>query len=341
MTRGSIALPAALAALAVGAALGAAVAELVRIEVVLAEKRRAAATALAASDACLAEAIAAVPPGWDFAALLAGPDGRSGSADDGALATPGGCAGTAGAAPGPSDPPRVLLRLEAVAGGGRRALEALVGRDPAPGVPALLWLGATPGADVGGTLSLDGVDADDASAPAWAGLAAPDDPGALDRWLASQGAHLAASARTQAPLRSPPPPLAALAGRVRAAGPRGAESLVPADGPPPALALVEGDLVVSDALHGSGLLFVDGVLDIRGALDFTGVVVAAGGVRVADGGRLAIEGALWAGAPAAGGSLLEVAGSLALRQQRTALAAADRLLPLPRRPRLLGLRDLG
>src|SRR5439155_11050568 len=89
------------------------------------------------------------------------------------------------------------------------------------------------------------------------------------------------------------------------------------------------------------LLFVDGLLDIRGTLDFTGLVVAAGGVRVAGAGRLAIAGALWVDAPGVGGPLLDVAGSLALRQQRAAMATADGLLPLPRRPVLLGVRDLG
>jgi hypothetical protein len=341
MTRGSTALPAALATLAVSAALSAAVVELARIEVVLAQQRRAAGAALAACDACAAEIVAALPVGWDFTPVLAGPDGRSGTADDGALATPAGCTGSARAAPGPAVPPRALLRLEARAGGGRRALEALVGRDPAPGVPALLWLGATPGANVPGTFALDGADGDGASASDWAGLAAPDDPDALDRWLAGEGARVTSSARTQPALRSPPPPLAALAERLRAAGARGAEALVPTGTPPPSLALVEGDLVVTDALSGAGLLFVAGLLDIRGALDFTGVVVAAGGLRVAGGGRFTVGGALWAGAPAPGGPLLDVAGSLALRQQSGAIAAADRLLALPRRPVLLGVRDVG
>src|SRR5438552_2150960 len=149
------------------------------------------------------------------------------------------------------------------------------------------------------------------------------------------------TARTLPALHSPPPPLVALAERVRTAGPRGAEALVPTGTPPPSLALVQGDLVVSETLYGAGLLFVDGLLDIRGALDFTGVVVAAGGVRVAGAGRLAIGGALWVGAPAAGGLLLDVAGSLALHQQSPAIATADRLLVLPRRPVLLGVRDLG
>ena len=339
MTRGSTALPAALVALAVSTALGAALAELTRIEVVLAAKRRALAIALAAADACLTEIVAGVPPGWDFAPLLAGPDGRSGTADDGVPPAPAGCTARARPAPGAIDPPRAVVALDAVAGGGRRALEALVGREAEPGVPALLWLGATPGADLAGELTLEGAAADDAAAPDWSGLAAPDDPAALDRWLANQGPHLVASARTQAALHADPPPLAALLERVRAAGPRGGESLVPTEAPPAALALVEGDLVVSGALHGAGLLVVGGALDIRGALDFTGVVVVASGIRVADGAQLTIAGALWAGPPAAAVPL-DVSGRVALRQQRAALVAADQLLPLPRRPRLLGLRDL-
>jgi len=341
MTRGSTALPAALATLAVSAALGAAVAELARIEVVLAEQRRATGMALAACDACVAEVVAAVPVGWDLASLLAGPDGRAGTGDDGTLVTPAGCTGSVRAAPGPTDPPRALVRLEARAGGGRRAIEALVGRERAPGIPALLWLGAPPGANVSGTLTLDGADADGTSTSDSAGLGAPDDPDALDRWLAGEGAHVVSSGRTLPALRSAPPPLVALAERLRAAGPRGAEALVPTGPPSPSLALVQGDLVVSDTLYGAGLLYVDGLLDIRGALDFNGLVVAAGGVRIASAGRLAIGGALWLDAPPGGGPLLDVAGSLALRQQSTAMAAADRLLALPRRPLLLGVRDLG
>src|SRR5207245_2719437 len=153
--------------------------------------------------------------------------GRAGPAADGALATRAGCTGSAGAAPGPADPPRALLRLEARAGGGRRALEALVGRDRAPGIPALLWLGAAPGTDVSGTVRLDGADADGASASDSAGLGAPDDPDALDRWLAGEGPRVVSSARTLPALHSPPPPLVALAERVPAPGPRGREALVP------------------------------------------------------------------------------------------------------------------
>jgi len=338
MRRGSTALPAALAALAVSATLGAAVAELARIEVVLARDRRAATAALLATDACLAEAIAGIAPGWDLAALLAGPDGRSGTPDDGSLALPAGCIGGASAAPGPAAPPRILLRLEASAGGGRRRLEAVIGRATAPGPPALLWLAAPPAwSAVAGTVTLDGADVDDPTAATWAGLAAPDDAAGLDDWLAGEGTHIRLGAGTGPALTSAPPPVAALAARVRAAAPAGSEVLVPGT-PSTALALVAGDLGVTGSLRGAGLLFVDGILDIHGALDFTGVVIVSGGVRVAAGGSLTVSGALWVDAP---GPEVVVDGSVVLRQSQGGIEAADRLLPLPRRAALLGLRDLG
>ena len=116
--------------------------------------------------------------------------------------------------------------------------------------------------------------------------------------------------------------------------------LVPAS-PSPAIAFIAGDLVVSGALAGAGLLFVDGTLDIQGALDFTGVVVAAGGVRVATGGRLEVAGALWLAAAGTSSPVLDVAGSLTVRRDADAMTTADRMLSLPRRAVLLGLKDLG
>jgi hypothetical protein len=333
--RGSTALPAALAAVAVSAALGAAVAEIARVELAVARHRSATAAALAAADACLAEVVAAVPPGWTFDALLAGPDGRAGTADDGVTPAPPGCAARARIAPGPAVPPHALLHVQADAGGGRRMLDAVIGLDGAPGLPALLWLGRSPiGAAVAGTMRVDGANGD-ASGADWAGIAAPEDPDALDAWVASEAGHLLASARTAAPMTAAAPPLAALAARIRAAGPAGAEVLVPGT-PSPALAFVAGDLPVSGALHGAGLLFVDGTLDITGALDFTGVVVASAGIRIRSGGSLDVGGALWGAA-----SELVVDGSLVLRWDGRAIADADRLVTLPRRPLLRGLEDLG
>jgi hypothetical protein len=334
-------MPAALAALAVSAALGAALAELVRTEVVLAEHRRTAAVALAAADGCLAELLAGLPAGWDFLPLLAGPDGHTGTVDDGTLVAPASCAASVRPAPGAADPPRILMQIEGRADGGRRTLDAVVGRTAAPGVPALLWLDAVPAAGaLAGAVTLDGGDPEDPTAPAWSAVAAPADPEALDRWLSGEPAAIVATAATTPPIAAPSPPLAALAGRVRGAGPRGAETLTTGSAPPPVLALVDGDLVVADARRGAGLLFVDGTLDIQGTLDFTGVVVASRGLRVAAGGSLTIAGAFWLGLAAAPDEPMRVDGGLALGQRRSALTDADRLLTLPRLPTLLGMRDL-
>src|SRR5205823_1015684 len=96
-----------------------------------------------------------------------------------------------------------------------------------------------------------------------------------------------------------------LAMRAEAARPAGAEVLVSQGTPPspPVLALVRGDLVISDARQGSGLLLVEGALDIRGSLDFTGLVVAAGGLRIAEGAALGVVGALWLGEPGVSGGI--------------------------------------
>ena len=339
MNRGAAVLPAALAAVAVAAALSAAVAELARLEGVLARSRRTTAEALHAADGCIAETLARVTPGWDLSALLDGPDALPATADDGQVPLPAACTGRARRPPGAPVPPRAVVQIEARAGRGRRALEALVGLEAAPGVPALVWLGAPPttGA-ITGSVALDG--ADDATPPEdWASFAAPDDPDRLDAWLAGEG-RVSASARTAPPIFAFAPPLAALGTRVRAAGPAGAEVLVPA-APAVALAHVAGDLAVTDTRSGAGLLFVDGSLDIQGTMDFTGVVVVSGGVHIAAGASLTVSGLLWVGVPTLLAPSLLVDGTLDVRRDRSAVDAADRLLALPRAAALLGLRDLG
>jgi hypothetical protein len=336
MTRGSTALPAALAALAVSAALAAAVAELTRVEVLVARHRRTATGALVATDACVADLLASLPAGWDFGDVVAGADRTPGTADDGVVPAPPGCAALAGAAPGPAVPARAVLRVEARAGDGRRLVEALVGRDPTPAVPALLWLdGLPPPGAVAGSIQLDGADAADPSGADVAGLAAPRDPAALDGWLAGDGAGVVASGRTGSPIAAPPPPFDALRARMRAVGPAGAEALVAGPAPPPTVALVDGDLPVAAALQGAGLLLVDGRLDIQGSLDFTGIVITTRGLHVAAGGTLTVRGAVWSA------SSLAVDGRVSIAHAGAAVAAADGLFALPRRAVLLGQRDLG
>jgi len=330
---GGTALPAALVALVVAASFAAALADLARTEVILARYRQVAAAALAAADACLAAVVAAMPPGWDFDPLLAGPDGVTGTGDDGMLGAPAGCTATARRPPGAATPARVAVTVDANAAGGRRRLDAIIGRTRAPGVPAIVWLGGSPTAGaVRGTLDVDGSDAADPSAAPSAMVAAPSDPLTLDAWLAGEGAHVTTHS-TSPPLTAPSPPFSGLLARLTAAGE--VTTLPPAGTLPGGLARAHGDLVVDTPLSGAGLLFVDGVLDIRSSFDFTGVVVAVGGVRVQAGGSLTVAGAVWAGTGA-----LTIDGVARLRASRTAVEGVDGLLPLPRRPVLLGVKDL-
>src|SRR5262249_29689663 len=81
--RGAVALATALAVLLIAMLLGAAVADVARIELVLAQSRRTLARGLAAAEACLARVTATLPAGWDQTSTLAGPDGIGGTADDG------------------------------------------------------------------------------------------------------------------------------------------------------------------------------------------------------------------------------------------------------------------
>jgi len=331
--RGSTALPATLIALIVSIALTAAMADLARTELAVGRQRRTAAVALAAADRCLAETLATLPIGWDYGGVLAGPDGVGGTADDGRVALAAPCTAIAAAAPGAALPPRAQFTVTADTGAGRRALEAVVGRAAAPGVPALVWLAdPTVLGLVGGVVTLDGRLPGDPPGSRWASFAAPTAPAALDAWIAAQGGRVAVTA--DAPILAGPPPLATLAARVQAAGATGA---LAATGPvAPALIHAPGDLVVGGPQVGAGLLLVEGTLDIQSTLEFNGVIVAVGGMRVAAGAALGVSGALWLGGP-----VLDVAGAVVAGRDDAAVTAADALLGLPRRPALLGLHDLG
>jgi hypothetical protein len=336
-TYGGIALPAALAALVTALVLAAAVADLARTELTVAAQRQTAMQALAALDACLASVLTSLPPAWDFTAVLDGPDGRRGTSDDGTLATPTGCTGRGRPAPGPATPPRMLVALDATTAHGRRLLDAAIIRSAAPAMPALLWMADLPTPTMpGARIVVDGAGTPDA-VPA---LAAPAAAEVLDAWVAAAGVE--AALNTPAPVTAPVPPLAEFLARLRAASTPGPVLAPDPGAPPPAASmLVEGDLLVTDARQGTGILFVGGRLDIRGTLNFTGLVIATGGVRIASGATLSIAGGLWIGPSGPVGTTLDVAGTLALRRDPMGISTADALFALPRRAILGGLRDAG
>jgi hypothetical protein len=332
-TRGAVATMAALVLVAVAAALAAQVARLAATEARLVHRHHVVERGLVAVDACAAGVLATLPAGWDLHPVLAGPDGHVGSDDDGTLPAPAGCTATTSAAPGA----RLMLHLEAQVPGGRRRLDALVARDPAPFGDALVWLAdAAALGPVLGELALEGADASVAS------LAAATDPEVLDAWLARQGAHVRLGPTLAPPRHAPPPPIGELDARIRAVASPGTGGLVDAGNVPPvALTFADGDLVVHGEAVGAGLLYVAGRLDIEGAMAFTGVVVARGGVRVGSGGSLFVEGALWLEGRPGGPPALDAAGSVHLRAAVEALLLADRILALPRLARILAVRDPG
>jgi hypothetical protein len=317
---GGATLATALIVLLAASLLGAAVAEIARTELVVAESRRTLARGLAAGDACLARAVATLPAGWDQAAALAGADGVAGTGDDGVLAAPAGC--VARLVPGPLGAMRPFLDVAVgVAGGGRR-LRAIVGRSPAP-VPALVWTESAALGTVVGAVTLDGTDPARPDLAPLAAVATPDDPTTVDAWFAATpGVGLIGA--TPAPVVAPAPPLPATRLRLTAGG--ALPTFAPSATPPVAgLAATAGDLAIVTPGFGAGVLHVDGRLDIQADFAFSGIVAARGGVVVASGATFDVRGGLWLGVPS-----FDVAGHVVVRHDRAAIDAADALFTLPR-----------
>jgi len=127
------------------------------------------------------------------------------------------------------------------------------------------------------------------------------------------------------------------------AGARSRHDAVPLDGVAGG-ALGDGLFVAAGALRlrdarGGGILVVDGSLTLSGRVDFTGLIVASGDLRAEAGAGVAIDGGLLLGP---GATLVDLAGSGALRYDARVLsrlaAAYPDLLPLP--ARVTGWREL-
>lgn len=327
--RGATALAPACLVLLAASVLGAAVAEIVRTELVVARSRRIFVDGLAAADACLARVAATLPAGWDHAVALAGADGIVGTADDGLLAAPSGC--TALLRPGPLGASRPYLDVTAMVPGGARGVRAVVGAATPP-VPAIVWAEGASLGTVTGRLLLDGIDDSRPDVAALPAVATPDDPASVDAWLAGMPAALVL-AGTPAPEYAPAPPLDSMAARLLAAG--ALPSFAPSSpASVPGLYAIAGDLAVTTSGSGAGLLYVDGRLDIEADFTFSGIVAARRGLRVGGGVVARIAGATWLGLPA-----FDVAGEARVEHDRAALDAAAALFAFPRRAAVAGLVD--
>ena len=328
--RGGATLATALVVLLAGSLLAAALSDVARTELLVARDRRVAAVGFAAADACVARVVAALPAGWAQADALAGPDGTSGTADDGVRVAPSGCVATL--LPGPLGAARPFLDVAVTVPGGGRRVRAIVGVAAAPS-PAVVWAVDAALGVVGGRVDVDGVDPARPDVDALPAFATADDPALTDAWIAASGGVTVAPGTVAAEIAPAPPLGAALWSRLAAAG--AVPVFVSAAAPPlPMLHAIDGDVVVTAPGYGSGLLVVRDRLDIEADFAFSGVVAVSGGVYVASGATLRIAGSLWLGVPA-----LDVAGRLEVRHDRAALDAADTLFRLPRRAALAGQVD--
>jgi hypothetical protein len=339
--RGS-ALVVAILMLALAGVLATALAELGRRALVRARLDRDGVRASYLAEGGLAEAVAGLPAGWSFTAVL-----EDQSASLPAAGDPWTFA--VGFVDDADDSPRddtsdrnarVTLRVSAFGPVPvRRRLEAVIGRAPDPLVPGALTLDG----NVGGLTPeflLDGRDFDMSSgctlvadgAPR-AGLALPDRAGLP---LLASPEQVRGVGPAPSIVREDAPSFDEVAdaehGDDVAAGSLAA---VLGDVAAPAFVRVDGDAVVDAETIGGGTLFVAGRLRVTGRLAYRGLVAAANGITVDPGATLEICG----GAYAAGAPAFDVRGTGFVRASRAALRLAATVAPLPAPARVIAVRE--
>ena len=320
-----------------------------RLDFLIAHHTRAASETFAVAEAGLDRALADLARAPRFERLLAGPDRRVGTGDDGEYPF---------AEPPPAWFPAAPFRYEvrvAVRGADRveiearghgplgavRGVAAAVERSPLPYVPAALASAGEPldllfgpGWRIDGAAGVDG-------APDVPALAVAS--GAVAEQLAARLAPGDAS-RLRGPGGEPSlgiAPLPDLAALLAAAARHGDVQALPADA---GGALGDGLFMAGAGLRlrdasGSGILLVDGPLAIDGRFAFDGIVAATGGITVGDGAAVALNGALLQGQPG-GALLLRGDGQLIYDQRIIDRLAARYAGLLPSRARITGWREL-
>lgn len=314
-----------------------------RLDFLVQHYGRAASEALAVAESGLEHALADLARDPRFERLLAGPDGRAGTPDDGEYPFVQAPPAFFPAAPFRYDvrvAPQAADRVEIVARGygqlgSVRGVAAAVRRAALPYLPGAL-AAAAPVVDL--ELGADWRVAGAAGVPA---LALGSDE-AAERLAAQLDAG--ARARLAAPAGTPAVGVAAIPDL---------DALFAAAARRPDLRAVGGDVggALGDGVFvaaagarlrdvsGSGILLVDGPLEIDGTFTFDGLVAAGGGVAVATGAAARIAGCLLQG-PRGGALTLRGSGQLVYDE-----AVAERLAAaypglLPSRARVGGWREL-
>jgi hypothetical protein len=310
------------------------------------------------AEAGLEHAVAEILPGQSLDHLLTGPDGVSGTSDDGVFPFAQGPPShfphapfryDVRVVPGQNGMIRVVSR--GIGGdGAAKVLEALVTRAPRPFTPAALYAEADiANFDTGSAaFRVSGDDHEVTYPPEPAAAGTPSIPalgtaraGAdlllrrrLSRAAADQlsGAggtpsvaatprldlHTAANSFASAPQAVSFPAIT-----ISEDGRWGTEAA-------PQLSVVRGDLDVRGRLTGSGALVVDGTLRITGTLEFSGIVLAMGAVLLDPSSNATVIGTLWQAASQ--DERCQLHGGGAIVYSSRALAGFDRVFPgiLPR-----------
>jgi hypothetical protein len=326
---------------------------------------RAATEAFYVAEAGLEHAVADITPVASLDSLLAGPDRRFGSTDDGTFPFLGGPPAHFPRAPmryavSVQDAGDGAIRIRSRGtgiGGAVKVVEVRVALSPTVFTPGALYtkVAATSVSLAAGQAQISGFDHRPGETPgtgsgteaAVPGIAVPneEDAEALRTRLAGRTVSGAGGMPSVAAARGVD---AASYGGAVLRDPRTsryAAALAPPDWvlgteAQPQAAVVLGDFNVSGRLQGYGVLFVDGAWRVSGEVSWSGLVIVAGDVEFMAGSRVAISGALWQSAAA--GSALQLLGDSVVVYGSDSLRRADAAFAgiLPRRPRVVAWREV-
>jgi hypothetical protein len=316
------------------------------------------------AEAGLAHAVADIPPGQSFDQLLAGPDGITGTADDGVFPFAEGAPAAFPYAPYRYDVQAVLqgsmlniISRASGLNGSTKVVEALVMRSPLPFTPAALYVEtAAATLRLGDGFRLSGIDHQAVFPPVVQPQPRADLPAVSTPQPAAEPAlreALSSAAPGQIAGVGDAPSVktvqrldldtytqnAASAPRaiVHAAGTIDAATWGTTDAPQ--LSIVAGDLQVSGRLAGSGVLIVKGTLQVGGAVEFAGAVLVQGAVLFDPSSSVTVVGTLWQAASL--DERLDLRGSGVIAYSSGALLDFDRAFPglLPHAAVVAGWRE--
>jgi hypothetical protein len=304
------------------------------------------------AEAGLAHAVAEILPGQSFDRLLAGPDGITGTRDDGVFPFAGGTPAPFPYAPFRYNVQLVLngngtLRIISNASGqngSAKVLETLVVRSPAPFTPAAVYAEtATASIDLGAAgFRLSGRDhqvsfppapapAPAAPLPALSTPRADLEPVLRGKLLGTAAGQISGAGAQPSVATAPQLNVTNYANAIADAPAASSRSATSVDAgqfgtrSAPELSIVNGDLSVPGRLTGSGILIVRGALRVAGSVEFSGLVLALGAVQFEPSSSVTVVGTLWQGPSQ--DERLELRGNGAVVYSSTALAAVDRTFP--------------